>query len=61
MLASQSGAPLLVLFAREDVPQPRHAIVSGLRVEEAIAPEGFCERRRVERDGWIAQLLERGG
>jgi ribosomal protein L11 methyltransferase len=57
-LANILHGPLVELFARPRA-RPQRAIVSGLRLHESVVPSGYREAARVERDGWLAVLLER--
>jgi ribosomal protein L11 methyltransferase len=58
-------APLLINWAKRGDGLPQRLIASGLLVEEtdpasaAFAAAGLSERRRLERAGWTAMLLER--
>jgi ribosomal protein L11 methyltransferase len=56
-LANILRRPLEELFARPDA-RPRRAILSGLLLSEAFTPSGYRETARVERDGWVALLVE---
>jgi ribosomal protein L11 methyltransferase len=57
-LANILHAPLIALFERP-AARPARAIVSGIRLHEPVVPYGYREAARVEREGWLAQLLER--
>jgi ribosomal protein L11 methyltransferase len=59
-LANILRRPLEQLFARTDA-RPLRAILSGIRLDEPVVPEGYREVARAERDGWLALHLERCG